>query len=346
MNKLVKGSYRYNEYFDVINRSGFFDEEWYKNYYQDVRGSRYSGLEHYILYGADELRAPSLYFDTAFYMEENAYIKASGINPLVHYILYGQNEGKKPLRDEVVYGNRKGVMDLVRHTKDFNLSTSYLPLISIIMPTKNRKEFIKLAIQSVLNQTYPNWELIVVDDYSSDKTLDMIRRHYPDKRIKGFKNTKKTGVSNARNFGLEQAGGEYIAYLDSDNTWSKYYLEFMVRSFNYLKVDCGYAILKKYVGADKEVTYLVNPFNYELFKDGNYIDLNVFMHKKSLYVKYGGFDARLNREEDFDLLLKYCKHGNTKLFYFIGAYYNEGTHPRLSNTESSNFNYLKTKYKL
>jgi glycosyltransferase involved in cell wall biosynthesis len=105
--------------------------------------------------------------------------------------------------------------------------------ISIIMPVYNREEIVKTAIASVKAQTYPNWELLLIDDGSSDGTVKVINQHaVEDVRIRCLKNTHKKGPSGARNQGLDDATGKYIAYQDSDDEWIPTHLEAMV---NYLE---------------------------------------------------------------------------------------------------------------
>ena len=93
------------------------------------------------------------------------------------------------------------------------------PYFSVIIPTFNRSGFIKSAIDSVLGQTYEDFELIVVDDGSDDGT-DKLIKEYTDKRIKYFYQENK-GVSLARNKGIEESSGKYIAFLDSYDQWLK-----------------------------------------------------------------------------------------------------------------------------
>lgn len=93
-------------------------------------------------------------------------------------------------------------------------------LVSIIMPTYNCAKFIEESIESVLSQTYKNWELIIVDDCSNDNTEDIVKRYCEtDDRIKYLKLDVNSGAAIARNKGIEQARGKYIAFLDSDDLW-------------------------------------------------------------------------------------------------------------------------------
>lgn len=95
-------------------------------------------------------------------------------------------------------------------------------LVDIIIPSYNRKTFLKKAIISVQNQTFKNWNLWVVDDGSTDETSDMVHLFFAsDPRIKVISLKSNQGVSQARNKGIEQGAGEWVAFLDSDDEWKK-----------------------------------------------------------------------------------------------------------------------------
>ena len=93
-------------------------------------------------------------------------------------------------------------------------------LVSIIMPSWNTANFIAESIQSVFNQTYKNWELIIVDDCSTDNTDEIVKPFLADKRVKYFKNEKNSGAALTRNRAMREAQGEWIAFLDSDDLWT------------------------------------------------------------------------------------------------------------------------------
>lgn len=97
-------------------------------------------------------------------------------------------------------------------------------LVSIIMPSYNTASYIEETVQSVLNQTYKNWELIIVDDCSTDETDDILLK-FTDKRIRIYKNEKNSGAAVSRNKALREARGRWIAFLDSDDLWSPSKLE-------------------------------------------------------------------------------------------------------------------------
>lgn len=93
-------------------------------------------------------------------------------------------------------------------------------LVSIIMPNYNGAKFLTETIESVLAQTYTNWELLFVDDCSTDNSLELIQ-DYKDDRIKVLRNEKNSGAAVSRNYALREATGKWIAFLDSDDLWVK-----------------------------------------------------------------------------------------------------------------------------
>lgn len=98
-------------------------------------------------------------------------------------------------------------------------------LVSVIMPSYNTARFIKETVESVLAQTYKNWELIIVDDCSTDNTDEVVSKFFPDTRIRYIKNEKNSGAAVSRNRALREAKGKWIAFLDSDDLWEAEKLE-------------------------------------------------------------------------------------------------------------------------
>lgn len=103
-------------------------------------------------------------------------------------------------------------------------------LISVIMPAYNSSKYVKEAIKSVLEQTYKNIELIIIDDASSDETVSIVRKmKLIDNRITLYVNKQNEGVSYSRNRGIKKASGEWVAFLDSDDFWHKEKLEIQLK---------------------------------------------------------------------------------------------------------------------
>ena len=97
-------------------------------------------------------------------------------------------------------------------------------LVSIVMPSYNTARYIGDSIDSVINQTHTNWELLIVDDCSTDNTEEVVAS-YNDERIRFIKKDKNSGAAESRNIALRESKGKWIAFLDSDDTWEKEKLE-------------------------------------------------------------------------------------------------------------------------
>lgn len=121
--------------------------------------------------------------------------------------------------------------------------------VSIITASYNSERFIKKTIESVLKQTYQNWEMIIIDDCSSDNTESIVNRYIAsDKRIKFYKLEKNSGAAIARNLGINKATGEFIAFLDSDDLWDKKKLEKQIEFMKKAKIGfsfTGYRLMKE-----------------------------------------------------------------------------------------------------
>lgn len=135
-------------------------------------------------------------------------------------------------------------------------------LVSIITPSYNTGAYIAETIKSVLAQTYTNWEMIIVDDCSTDNTDEVVTR-FSDSRIKYLKNKRNSGAAISRNYALREAKGKWIAFLDSDDLWLPEKLEkqiYFMRengySFsytNYIEIDEQSTPLHKKIGGPKKI---------------------------------------------------------------------------------------------
>jgi len=199
-----------------------------------------------------------------------------------------------------------GIMEnIAKYLMGFAGDVESTTLVSVIMPVYNRVDTVKNAVDSVLGQTYQNFELIVIDDGSEDGSNELLKK-FNDERIILLENESCQGVSKARNRGLESANGEYIMYLDSDNLWDPRYISTMVGAFTMLSdaeaLYGGQLLFRG--GNDHPFAVRFGSFNRSLLTNRNYIDLNAFCHKHALYKRIGGFDETLNRYVDWDLILR------------------------------------------
>lgn len=192
-------------------------------------------------------------------------------------------------------------------------------LVSVIMPSYNRACLIRRAIESVQKQTYNNWELIIVDDGSTDNTAEVVHK-IKDDRIRFFQRKVNGGASRARNDGLAISRGEWIAYLDTDDLWDPSFLLIMI---NELRSSPGFkaAYSAQFVWSSlpnfdesggflrSEETKLhclrYGPFNRPALENHNRINTITFIHHRSLYEEYGGWAEEMQRFNDWNLVLRY-----------------------------------------
>lgn len=114
-------------------------------------------------------------------------------------------------------------------------------LCSVVMPAYNSEKYIAEAIESVIKQTYTNWELLIINDCSTDNTEEIIKSYLQkDTRIKLIKQKENQGVANARNTGIEKAKGRYIAFLDADDYWNKEKLQKQIQILQTSNADITY----------------------------------------------------------------------------------------------------------
>jgi hypothetical protein len=184
------------------------------------------------------------------------------------------------------------------------------PLVSVVLPTWNRAALVTRAIASVQAQRYARWELIVVDDGSTDDTPAVLARYADEPRIQLLRQ-EHGGHARARNAALAASRGEIVAYLDSDNVWDPGYLDALVAAYADPGVQTAYAAqLIRDARAD-DAFVRGEPFDAIALRDGNYVDLNVFSHRRALVGRCGGFDESLDRLVDWDLVLRYTADADT-----------------------------------
>lgn len=198
--------------------------------------------------------------------------------------------------------------------------TNQSPKVSIILPTYNRAYLIGRAIQSILNQTYQDFEIIIIDDGSKDDTEKIIRGFKEkDNRIKYISFDANKGAAAARNAGIKMSKGEYITFQDSDDEWVIDKLEKQMKvietSSENIVVYCGFWRIdgdEKIYIPDINILNREGNINKELLK-GNFVDTpSILLPKKNLE-KVGMFDENLSRLQDWDLAIRLSKYYNFKL---------------------------------
>lgn len=211
------------------------------------------------------------------------------------------------------------------------------PIVSVILPTYNRAHLIEKSIKSVLNQTFRNFELIIVDDGSNDNTTVVVK-NMDDPRIKFIKCIENKGANVARNIGVEFAQGKFIAFQDSDDEWFADKLAKQVAAMEGASslvgvVYSGYWRIqdnkKMYIPTDDTIR-LEGDISDELLKS-NFIGTPTILVRKECFEKIGAFDERLPRFQDWDLVIRLSK-------YYDFRYINEATMNAYLQTDSLTLN--------
>lgn len=185
-------------------------------------------------------------------------------------------------------------------------------LVSILLPVYNGEKFLKLSISSVLSQTYENFELLIYNDGSTDKTIEVINE-FSDKRIVIFNFDKNKGIVNALNFLIDKANGNFIARIDADDVWLQNKLETQM-SFLNSNSNCdfiaSYAELVD-VNGEKFSTNFKQYFKqndiYKFLPNSNFIIHSTIIIKKECIYNLGLYREKYLHAEDYDLWLRLLK---------------------------------------
>lgn len=326
------------QYFQTILSSGYFDVEYYLANNPEIQVSNLHPISHYLTFGANSGKDPSVLFSTCFYLERYADVRNSGMNPLLHYILFGIHENRKPLPKLV------GKLDYDLEDLTFEVTPRYLtqeeissaielPLISVIIPCKNRTNYLLAAISSVLNQTYTNFEIIIVDDHSDLPLKEFLKGRITDSRLFVINNLGH-GPCAARNLGLDTASGDFVTFLDSDNEWLSNFLENSLKAIRVSGADAVYSNLAVFNDKNELIYILEKGYSYEELLWLNYIDLNTLMHRKFEKRRFQ-FSENIKRLNDWDYVLQIAKVCNISYANFDEIkYLQSNVISQISNSES------------
>jgi len=193
------------------------------------------------------------------------------------------------------------------------------PIVSVVMPVRNRPVLVAEAIASVRRQTLDSWELLVVDDGSDDDTPDVVAAiAAEDSRIRLIRQDS-LGVCAARNAAIDAATGAYVAFLDSDNTWVDSFLGVAVSAMHGQRLDAAFAVVDEV--SERGHRYRTYEGDSSHLQVGNFVDLNVLVVSTPLIRATGGFDLSLRRMVDYDLVWRLAKRGPVTLLPFVGVHY-------------------------
>jgi len=220
------------------------------------------------------------------------------------------------------------------------------PAVSVIMPTWQRARSVGEAIESVRTQTLSAWELLVVDDGSTDDTSAVLAAFAGDRRIRVFRQENQ-GASAARNRAIAEAQAPLLAFLDSDNL---FYPGFLAAAVDHLerRPDLGfvYGALVTDAHGLPGSRILFRPFDAGALEAGNYIDMNTLVLRRRLAEEIGGFDPRLSALNDWDLVLRAAARAPGEALPVLAARYRVLDTLRLSDRQVAPYERFQVERKL
>ncbi len=213
------------------------------------------------------------------------------------------------------------------------------PLFSIILPTFNREKVLGRSISSIINQTYSEWELIIIDNMSIDSTSEIVK-NFKDSRIKYFSISNNGLIAKSRNFGISKSSGEFIAFIDSDDWWKKDKLKNCLecikdgKKFLYHNgyINKDYLFFSKKIKFFRKVNY---PVYEDLINNGPAFPMSSVVIQKKLFSKINFFkEDKFSNWDDFDAWLRLSKIFNDfycidKALVNIGIDKNNGLTPQV-----------------
>lgn len=180
------------------------------------------------------------------------------------------------------------------------------PLVSAIITTHNREELLPRALRSVLAQTYTPLEIIIVDDASTDNTEEVVRNFQQEHDIRYIRNERSRGPAEARNIGIEAAGGTFVAGLDDDDEWHKDRITEMLRAYSEEYSFVTSDTLMKFSNVEAEWNKK-KVIDLQTLLFTNQVGNQVLVRRDRM-MEVDGFDTELEAVEDYDLWVRLCAH--------------------------------------
>ena len=377
--------------FNAIKKDNLFDIGYYLRNNPDVRLSGKDPILHYIYQGFKEDRKPNSSFDGDYYIKHNNDVKKSGINPLVHFSLYGRTENRRfEPTNEIEVKNVNNEQNELLTKKEINQkkkeiirkNASILNLhefkedaimVSIIILNKNGFKHLKRLFKNFEeNLQYPSYEIIVVDNGSTDESIKFLDGLQDDLPLRIVKNSENKSFSEANNDAVDIAHGEYIMLLNNDIEptfgWLNEMMQIAISNDNVGAVgaklvypynnhsdkeDYSFKIQHSGIGFKIDSDRMIEPFHVCKGLDAFHSNSNklearagvtaaVLLVKKEIYKEVGGLDERYYYGyEDVDFCLKILKKGYSNIYCpkALLFHYENGTQ------ETKEYKYLVTKFR-
>ena len=226
------------------------------------------------------------------------------------------------------------------------------PLISVLMPAFNCGRFIEQAIESIVRQSYLNWELLICDDGSSDESTEIMKKFVlTDKRIRFFVNSENCGAAYTKNFLLGQSKGEFIALMDADDLCSK---DRLLHQLIFVKENGLDACGTHHCTIDESGQILEQHLNFcsyqrilwSAFNNFSFCNASLFIKKECL-LKIGGYKESLKTEaEDIDMLFRFllCRYKiqtMDKMYYMYRQHPESASQRRATQQKANSYSITK-----
>ena len=304
-----------------------FDSDWYLRRNPDVATAGINPLSHYIGWGAAEGRDPHPQFDSDWYLQRNPDVALTGANPLSHYIHTGSVEGRdpNPLFDTKWYCehnpevSRSGVNPLLHYIYSGTAEAQYhcpqaswprsSPAVSTIVPCYNGAQWLAEALDSIKAQSLPVQEIIVVDDASTDNSVEIAQKH----GALVIRNPTNRGEGYSRNVGLRHASGDLIAWLDADDLWLPQHVRTLTDLLQkYPQATAAFGAVQRFGQRNELIRGYIPPGEpsnvfWEAFRDWVHTTIGSMTYKAAL-LRIGGFNEQERYSVDFDLWLRLSRH--------------------------------------
>lgn len=199
--------------YTLIKASGLFDEEWYTATYPQSKSFHKSPLAYYLKIGYRQKHAPSPLFSAYLYEKEHPEVSANGMNPLMHYLQYGRKKGYKCY----TYNDENVVLKKKQN-----------PLVSVIVPNYNHAAFLRKRLESIYGQTYKNIEVILLDDKSTDNSVDILleyKERHADNTVLCVNENNSASPFSQWEKGMLMAHGDYVWIAESDDWCDANFIE-------------------------------------------------------------------------------------------------------------------------
>ena len=315
----------------LLRESPLFDQRWYLEQNPGVAKAGKDPVFHYVRSGAKKGRNPGPKFDGNWYLAKNADVAAAGMNPLVHYVRFGTAEWRPAERacgGGLVVNPRSNfapsdpLETYAKWIQQFDSLSAedienilmhigrlaYRPILSVVMPVYDvEARWLREAINSVRSQLYPDWELCIADDYSTNSDISQVLLEYEklDGRIKVYFRQENGGIAAASNSALKLASGEFVVLMDHDDVIARHALYMVAVELNaHRDADLIYSDEDKISIDGKRLDpYFKCDWNPSLILSQNFFS-HLGVYRRSLVEDVGGFRVDFDGSQDYDLVLR------------------------------------------